>query len=297
MSSISGPYSPADGATVNPPFNLEVQGVSPGNSLVEARGENGLLLPSSGPNPVEAAAGTATITGISSLVGSRGSAYAGASAIIQAAASVGIAGLSSWARKAWDTTRVLALPELTLTAGQKAALMVAIEDGGSGYTGTNWTFSGLGFTPSQANSPGTTAGGAKTAIFWAEPGAGTYNGTITMGGADTCTFAAVWVIFDGAGSPVSKTAVNYLSTAAAPTGSFTTTGTGRVLVGIVSHVDTASAGTAATGCTIVGSETSNTPGAHIVRRTGLVDAGTYAIALSAPTGADWSVCALEVPAA
>lgn len=72
MADIPTITSPTDGSTVDPPFSI--QGGSTA-LLVEARGENGLLLPAT-QNPVVPSAGSYTIVGITSLIGTYNAGYA-----------------------------------------------------------------------------------------------------------------------------------------------------------------------------------------------------------------------------
>lgn len=210
------------------------------------------------------------------------------------AASLDIVSVSSWVHKGWDTTRDVTLPALVLTGTQRGYLVIAMEDGGSGYDGT-WSFASLGFTPTKLGTDGTTAGGAKTAIYYGNPGAGTYNGTATMTGTGTMGCSLAWVVVDGITANTGKTSVNHLDTASIPSTTFAVTGSSNLLFGIVSAVD-GSALTAASGCTTVSEYTTDNPRAAVVRTTGLVNAATYTLGGQSPTTAvaDWSIQAVEV---
>lgn len=210
--------------------------------------------------------------------------------------SLDVVSVTAWAAKPWDDTQELTLPELVLAAGQRALLMVALEDGGTGFDGA-FTFAGLGFTPAKVSTDHAGSGGAKCYAFHANPGAGTYNGTMTAtdttpGASDTRKWSACWVVVTGSAGPgAAQSEVRHLDTASAPEASFSATGAGRLLLAVVSPVDAGGAGTASTGCAIISSGATD---AYVVRRTGLVGAGSYTLGIATPTVMDWAVAGVEL---
>ena len=207
-----------------------------------------------------------------------------------------IVSVSAIARKAWDTTRGLTLPDLTLAAGQKALLAITAINGGTGYDGT-FTFSGVGAGMNQRTIRGAVAGSAETVWYEAAHTAGTYSGgTATMTGTGDCSFAARWVILANAGAVTGATTINHLDTPSAPTGSITVATAGSLVLGCAIADDQQATGVPAANCTLLAEDVSVNPGVYLLRITGGAATGAQTVAFSsAPVAADWSLGLVQIP--
>lgn len=211
-----------------------------------------------------------------------------------------IVSYASATHKSWNTTRSsLTLPQLVLTGSQKAALILSWEDEVAAPT---VSFTGLGFTPTLKTARPATPS-CQIDIFWANPGAGTYNGSVTLSGTGNCTFDATWVVFSGGSVPAgTQTGVDVGGgTNTQPTMGITTTGTGSIVIGAVNYAQTNSV--AAVPNSVAAGDTDDctallnqyNPGAAVhLRINGTVNAGSHNIGVRTPVASNWTVGCLEV---
>lgn len=206
--------------------------------------------------------------------------------------------------KAYSSTRVITLPQLVLSSGQRAALVLTAEDTASGST---FSFASLGFTPAaRSNRPAGTPA-CLIDIFWADPGAGTYNGTATLSNSGDCSIQATWIIFDGAaatpGSAVTGVDVGGGGNSRA-TMPISTTGTGSIVIGAMAAAESGQA--AGVANTVAAGDTDDcsilveqlTESTHrVLRIDATVNSGTHNIGLRTPLSAVWTIGCLEVLAA